>query len=59
MGNIFVELLLVLGCKLIEKDEGLALFLNLIALRMAKTLLSFDRSECNRVKRDNPVIYSP
>ena len=54
-----MELLLVLGCKLIEKDEGLALFLNLIALRMAKTLLSFDRSECNRVKRDNPVIYSP
>ena len=34
------------------------MFLNPFALRMAKTLWSFGRSECNRVKSyDSIVIY--
>ena len=36
--------------KMMEKHGNVLIYLNPIALRMAKTLLSFGRSECNRVK---------
>ena len=36
--------------KIAEKHRGVPVHLNHIALRMAKTLWSLDRSECNRAK---------
>ena len=40
-----------------KRVEGGIIFVNPIALRTAKTLWSFDSSECNRVKSAKSVWY--